>query len=224
MNTVKRQKRTVGSIIKIDLGSGYHTYGRILPEISFAFYDCKVKEDIADLNKIISLPILFIASVYGDTITKGIWTKVGTLPLEPDLYKLPSEFIQDTFNPEKFRIINYQLNTETPAKFEDCIGMERVCVWEPHGIVDRLNDYYENRIKDRLEYFDIEKREPKEMFKAVPAGSVYIYEFSELNEEIKKRTIDTFHGKSLYYNSENIIENQHFINQGFGICYLADLV
>ena len=60
----KRQQRTIGSIIKIDLGNGFHSYGRILPDSAFAFYDCKTKENISDLQRIVSSPILFINSIH----------------------------------------------------------------------------------------------------------------------------------------------------------------
>jgi hypothetical protein len=150
----KRQKITPGSILKIDLGNGYHSYSRIVTSTSFAFYDCKTKDDISDLHRIISFPILFITTIYSDTITKGIWSIIGKLPIEEALSKEPPRFIQDPIHPDKFRIKNYQLNTQTPASFEECIGMERACVWEPHAIVERLNDYFENRIINKMEYYD----------------------------------------------------------------------
>lgn len=152
--SAKRQQRTIGSIIKIDLGNKFHSYGRILPDSLYAFYDYKTKEDIADLQRIIFAPVLFIASVYNDAITKGIWKKIGKLPLESSLLISPPEFIQDPIHPEKFRIKNYQLNTQTPATFEECIGMERACVWEANAIVDRLNDYFENRITNKMDFYD----------------------------------------------------------------------
>lgn len=150
----KRQKITLGSILKIDLGNGYHSYGRIVTASSFAFYDCKTKIDVVDLNRIISCPILFITTIYSDTITRGIWDIIGKLPIEESLAKLPPRFIQDPIHPEKFRIKNYELNTQTPASFEDCIGMERASVWEAHAIVDRLNDYFENRIPNKMDFYD----------------------------------------------------------------------
>ncbi len=150
----KRQQRTIGSIIKIDLGNGFHSYGRILPDSAFAFYDCKTKENISDLQRIVSSPILFIASVYNDVITKGIWIKIGSLSLEQSLLVSPPEFIQDPIHPDKFRIKNYQFNTQTSATFEECIGMERASVWEHHAIVSRLNDYFENRILNKMDFYD----------------------------------------------------------------------
>jgi hypothetical protein len=150
----KKQQRTIGSIIKIDLGNGFHSYGRILPDCAFAFYDYKTKENISDLQRIVFSPVLFIASVYNDAITKGVWIKIGKLPLEQSLLASPPEFIQDPIHPDKFKIKNYQLNTQTPATFEECIGMERACVWEPHAIINRLNDYFENRITNKMDFYD----------------------------------------------------------------------
>ena len=151
---MKRQKITPGSILKIDLGNGYHSYARIVTISSFAFYDCKTKTDNSDLNRIISCPILFITTVYSDVITKCIWTIIGELPVEDSLSKLPPRFIQDPIHPEQFRIKSYELNAQTPASFEDCIGMERASVWEAHAIVERLNDYFENRITNKMDFYD----------------------------------------------------------------------
>ena len=77
----KRQQRTVGAFVKIQLDEKYHTYARILGEASFAFYDIRTTEDNKDLKKIASRPILFIVAVYDDAITRGRWIKVGKLPL-----------------------------------------------------------------------------------------------------------------------------------------------
>ena len=71
-----------------------------LSNSSFAFYDCKTKTDIVDLNRIISCPILFITTVYSDTITQGIWNIIGKLPIEESLTVLPPRFIQDPIHPE----------------------------------------------------------------------------------------------------------------------------
>jgi hypothetical protein len=98
----KKQQRTLGAIILIPLEDGFHTYGRILQGASYVFYDCRTKEDITDLNFIISSPVLFITAVYDNVIISGQWAKIGKLPLEEKFNILPPRFIQDAAaNPYK---------------------------------------------------------------------------------------------------------------------------
>ena len=68
---MKRQKETPGSIFKIQFDEAYHTYGRILTGLDFAFYDCKTKEDITNLNITIASPILFTTFVDSYAIKKN---------------------------------------------------------------------------------------------------------------------------------------------------------
>ncbi len=65
----KRQQRTVGAIVKIPLANGYHSYARIL-EDDLAFYDIYTQQDESEAY-ILARPILFVAMVFDDIITKG---------------------------------------------------------------------------------------------------------------------------------------------------------
>lgn len=60
--------------------------------------------------------------------------------------------------------------------------------------------------------FDIKKREPKPMRKAVPAGSVYYFEVVENANNIS--IIDAFHGKA-------ISDEENDCRQGFGIVFVG---
>ena len=142
---MKKQKRTLGAIVKIDLENGFHIYGRILSEACFAFYDLKTNEEIKDLQTIISNPILFILSVYDSSVTKGRWLKIGTLPIEEDLLNLPDFFMQDQMKPDHFSIYNANTGEIRPALRSECIGLERAAVWEPEHIESRIRDYYDNK-------------------------------------------------------------------------------
>lgn len=139
MEAVKRQKRTVGAIVKIPLQKGYHTYGRILKS-GMAFYDLKSKKE-DELQFIVSHPILFVTGVSHSAVTKGLWRKVGVLPLEENLMKFFPQYIQDPINQNHFRILLGN-GTEKEATLEECIGLERFASWTADGIEKRLNDYF----------------------------------------------------------------------------------
>jgi len=139
-NSMKYQKRTVGSFVKIKLDDTYHTYARILCGAYFAFYDCRTKTDITDMKKIASCNILFINAVYNSAVTRNRWLKVGKLPLESELKTTPPEFIQDQIDPTKFFI--YEHGKIRPATREECEGLECAAVWIPEHIEDRIRDHY----------------------------------------------------------------------------------
>ena len=147
--TLKRQQRTIGSIVKIPLENGFWTYARIL-EVKCAFYDAKTNQDL-DIEEIIQKPILFFATVYDSAITKGFWEKIGKkLPLEDHLLDLPPVYTQDILNPTKFTI--YSEKEIRQASKEECLGLELLATWTHKNIEERLNDYYLHRKNEFVDF------------------------------------------------------------------------
>ena len=92
---MKKQRRTLGAFFKVKLDEHFHTYGRILTEASYAFYDCRTDVEIVDLPEIATKPILFITAVNDFGIQSGYWPKIGTLPLEDNLKRNPLYYMPD---------------------------------------------------------------------------------------------------------------------------------
>jgi hypothetical protein len=132
-------KRHVGDFVKINLGDGFHTYGRILEEAQFAIYDCRSKVDVP-IDVVADSAVLFFVSVMNHAVTKGRWPIVGSLPLSAALKNPPPRFMQDAINKNSFRI--YQKGKIRPATREECSGLEREAVWEPTHVEDRIRDHY----------------------------------------------------------------------------------
>ena len=98
---MKRQRRTPGSIVKIDLKNAQ------LLENGIAFFDIYTKDpELEDLSILLEKPVLFIVSVYRDVISTGLWLKVGKLPIREDLKILPMQCIQDALNETQFELYN----------------------------------------------------------------------------------------------------------------------
>ncbi len=79
--TTKRQKERIGDVVRIKLGDGFHSYARILEEGTFAFYDCRTRDDLP-IDKIISSPVLFFVPVMRYAVARSIWEVIGNAPLE----------------------------------------------------------------------------------------------------------------------------------------------
>jgi hypothetical protein len=91
---MKRQRRRAGDVVRIDLGAGFHTYARVLPNPSFAFYDCRLVGE-ASLPEILASPILFRIAVMNHAVKTGRWPVIGHEPLNGAILCLPPKFIQD---------------------------------------------------------------------------------------------------------------------------------
>ena len=116
---MKRQQETVGSIVQIHVNDEFYVYAQILPHGLLAFFDYKSDTELSDLNVLKNAKVLFITAVYKYVITKGIWLKVGKIPIREDLQILPLRFVYDrisekffTYNPEQGRNANQENHGE----------------------------------------------------------------------------------------------------------------
>ena len=154
---MKRQRRTVGAIVEIDLENSYFSYARILEDASFAIYDIYSADRISNIHDIVNRPVLFIVAVYNDVITRGKWLKVGSIPLEKELRVLPMKFVQDALHPSRFSFYNPNTGEMTPTNKENCKGLERAAVWDAHHVEDRIRDHYAGQpciwLREDLELF-----------------------------------------------------------------------
>ncbi len=148
---LKRQKRTVGSIVKIPLEDGYHTYARIL-DYGVAFYDARTKAELSQ-DEIVKKKVLFRTGVYDDVITKGYWLKVGKpILLEAELLKQKPMYTEDTLND---RIIIHFQSKRTIVTRDEVNNIESASVWDYGAIEKRLNDYYAGRKNEAVEFMRI---------------------------------------------------------------------
>lgn len=122
--------------------NGYHTYGRILENGCYAFYDGLERKEINDLQDLAKRKILFIIAVYNSAINSGRWIKIGKLPLDDELKNLPLNFIKDALDPEYFKIYNPNTGIIRPAEKMECSGLECAAVWEAEHVEERILDHY----------------------------------------------------------------------------------
>ena len=145
---MKRQRRRARDVVRIDLGAGFHTYARVLPGASFAFYDCRLVGE-APLPEILVSRILFRIAVMNHAVKTGRWPVIGHEPLKGAMLILPPKFSQDPIDKTIFSI--YENGVITPATREQCRGLERASVWEPEHVEDRLRAHYAGNVNHIVE-------------------------------------------------------------------------
>jgi len=139
--------RTIGDIVKIELGDGTHTYARVLPEAGFAIYDARTTEELPIMDTV-ERPILFYVAVMNRAVKEKRWPVVGHRTLEEGL-RSPPRFIQDALNKKRFEI--YEQGRIRPATRQECLGLEREAVWAPEHVEERIRDYYAGRANKWVE-------------------------------------------------------------------------
>lgn len=140
--------------MKIPLGECY-AYGRVLEEPDYAFYDVCSQGDLGP-EEIAKREILFRVAAMKRAETSGRWSIIGYAPLEPVLQEPGRYFRQDALDPRKLWI--YVEGSEVPATWEECQSLERVAVWEPEHIEDRLRDHFAGRPNKWVESMRLKPR------------------------------------------------------------------
>jgi hypothetical protein len=152
---MKRQRLKEGAIVKIPLQDGYHSYGRLLYNPYVEIFDYHTKEDVTNMDEIVSKPVLFTLSVYNDAITKGRWKIVGEKLYSPDK-KIPLQFMQDITDPKECHLID-ALGNMRRVSLKECRGYERAVVWEPEHIEERIEDHFAGRSNIWVETFKLKE-------------------------------------------------------------------
>lgn len=136
-------KHKPGTFLRIPLADGSFGYGREVEDPYTAFYNYRTTEPVSDLEVIASKPVLFATSVRRLN-GRDKWETLGRKPLEGEVARPVIRFMQ---NLADFRrcVIYDTIGMEREARPEECIGLERAAVWEPHYIEERLLDTFMGR-------------------------------------------------------------------------------
>jgi len=135
-----RQKEVVGAFVRVPIDDTYHTYGRIINDGKYAFYDFRTDQQVVDLDEIEKSNVLFKLLVSEIPVKKGIWKIVGIKELPEDLKQPVPLFIQDVGDP---KICHLDIKDERKkVSPEECIGVERFAAWSHQHVEQRLADHY----------------------------------------------------------------------------------
>jgi len=150
-----RQRITEGSILEININDKYYCYAQILKNANYAFFNYKSEKKLKDFSCLTKAPILFVVAVYKSIITKGRWIKVGKMTIREELKVLPMKFIQDSLDPQRFKIYDPNTGEIKKSTRNECVGLECAAVWEAEHVEDRIADFYEDKPNKWVEQLSI---------------------------------------------------------------------
>jgi Immunity protein 26 len=140
-----------GAVLCVSLDRQWHTYARILKYPKIAFYDCRVAAP-EDLLTIAKRPVLFVLAV-GGRAHKDHWPVIGHVPLETAPVPIPDQFMQ-AIGSGACRIVDEFFNSRA-AQPQECVALERVAVWDPKHVEERIRDHYAGRPNAHLAYMKV---------------------------------------------------------------------
>jgi len=141
-----------GTFVRIPLAGGLYGYGRLRQFPHVSFYDFHTSEPISDLDQIASKPILFTLAAHKSVL--DTWEIIGQRPLEEGIARPFERFMQDLTNYSNCKIMD-EAGHARVATPEECIGLERVAVWESNHIEDRLLDTFLGRANKWVESLQV---------------------------------------------------------------------
>ncbi|MFL5355523.1 immunity 26/phosphotriesterase HocA family protein [Archangium sp.] len=131
-----------GSFLRIPLADGSFGYGRALEPPINAFYDYGTESPDSNLDRIASKPILFKIAVRH--LEPSSWEIIGWREIEESLAQPIVQFRQDVGDFRRCTIFDNVGNSRS-AEPQECVGLERMTVWEQHAVEARLLDTFMGR-------------------------------------------------------------------------------
>ncbi|HEX5750148.1 MAG TPA: immunity 26/phosphotriesterase HocA family protein [Archangium sp.] len=141
-----------GSFLRIPLADGSFGYGRAIARTHDAFYEYRTESPDADLDRIASKPILFKVAVRH--LEPGSWEIIGWREIEASLAQPIVQFRQDVGNFRRCKIFDTEGNSRD-AEPQECVGLERMAVWEQSDVEERLLDTFMGRPNFTVEHLKV---------------------------------------------------------------------
>ncbi|MCY1074853.1 immunity 26/phosphotriesterase HocA family protein [Archangium lansingense] len=141
-----------GTFLRIPLADGTFGYGRALEPPFDAFYEYRTESPDSDLDRIASKPILFKIAVR--ILEPSSWDVIGWREIEESLSQPIVQFRQDIGSFRRCTIFDTVGNSRS-AEPQECVGLERMAVWEQHHVEERLLDTFMGRPNDSVEHLKV---------------------------------------------------------------------
>jgi len=144
-----------GTFLRVSLADGSFGYGRVLELPHDAYYDYRTETPDSDLDRIASKPLLFRIAVRH--FKSRSWEVIGWKALDEKLTQPIIQFMQDLGNFRDCTIFDTAGNSRA-AEPHECVGLERLVVWEELGVEYRLLDTFMGRPNEDVERLKVRLR------------------------------------------------------------------
>ncbi len=144
-----------GSFLRIPLADGSFGYGRVISPTHDAFYEYRTESPDSDLDRIASKPILFKVSVRH--LVPSSWEIIGRRKIEESLAQPIVYYMQDIGDFRQCTILDSVGNSRS-AEPQECVGLERMAVWDGHHVEERLLDTFMGRPNGVVERMKVRLR------------------------------------------------------------------
>lgn len=141
-----------GSFLRVPLTDGSFGYGRVLKLPHDAYYDYRTGTPDSALDRIAAQPILFKICVRH--LEARAWELIGWRKLEEQFSQPIVQFKQDIGNFRDCTILDTAGNVRS-AEPSECVGLERLAVWEEYNVEERLLDTFMGRPNDTVEHLKV---------------------------------------------------------------------
>jgi hypothetical protein len=146
-----RKTTTEGDCFQINLKDGIKTYCKTYKKGVLLFYNV-FKKDVFNKSEFLNFEILFFAYVHIDFLSKSNWTFLFNIPLSKvELSSDPLFFKQDILKPSICWLVDID-GKESLVTAKQCLGIERLSVWDYKIIEDRLQDYHYGKENKFVKY------------------------------------------------------------------------
>ena len=130
-----------GDFLRLPLPDGSFGYGRCREFPVASFYGLRTPDPVVDLDRIASAPLLFTVAVHKNVHRE--WEHIGNRPLDGALLE-PFVRVRQPVGSSTCTVVSED-GSHWEAAVEDCIGMERMAVWDAHHVASRIVDEMEGR-------------------------------------------------------------------------------
>lgn len=131
-----------GTFLRFPLADGSFGYGRALEPLHDAFYEHRTESPDSDLERIASKPNLFRIAVRHEE--RSDWDAIGWSEIDERLAQPIVHFRQALGDFRRCTIFDTVGNSRS-AEPQECVGIERLTVWEQLGVEIRLFDTFMGR-------------------------------------------------------------------------------
>ncbi|RAJ77246.1 immunity protein 26 of polymorphic toxin system [Chitinophaga dinghuensis] len=149
-----KKKDHIGEVFRIPVEGKVHAYARVIRKLIFDVYAFFTEEEI-NIANLLERPVAFTIGLHVDVFKKSDWEVIGCVSLsEEETRRKIVFFRQGVLNLNDCWLVDLE-GRETKVGPQDCIGVERLAVWDYEHVEERLRNLYMNKKDLMVEHMKV---------------------------------------------------------------------